>query len=46
LEEPEVTEEKAKENGDSAMTLHMKKTLADTHGLQGEILLEGEKYVF
>ena len=45
LEQPESTEDKGKENGDSAMIKHIKQTLADTYGLQGEILLENERYV-
>ncbi|KAH8589420.1 hypothetical protein B0O99DRAFT_599873 [Bisporella sp. PMI_857] len=44
LEQPETAEEIAKGAGDSAMTEHIKKTLADTHALQGEINLENENF--
>ncbi|KAM3075104.1 hypothetical protein ACMFMG_007440 [Clarireedia jacksonii] len=44
LEQPDESEEKGKEAGDSPMTRHIKERLADTHDLLGEISLENERY--
>jgi HAT1-interacting factor 1 len=46
LEEPEELEGKGKAAGDSAMTVHIKERLADTHDLLAEISLENERFAF